>query len=158
MEATIERGRRLGRKYTLMGFVTLAGGFVLWTSQQIIFAALGLDVSPLPSSGQTAIEPGSCEGELRSMTAAVDRAILASASAPDEARASVQYRAALAPEWSEDRGVQARCATTPHGEDAFAALLRLKVAGEEVARRHARELGPLRKDLAVYLPPGGLPR
>jgi hypothetical protein len=158
MEATIERGRRLGRKYTLVGFATLATGFVLWTSQQIIFAALGIGAAPLSVDGQRGVASGTCEGELRSMNAAVERAILASASAPDEARAASEYHAALAPEWSDERAVEARCAATEHGEDAFASLLRFRRAGEELARRRARELDPLRKDLAAYLPPDGLPR
>lgn len=158
MQATLERGRTLGRKYALVGFVTLAAVFVLSTTQQIVFAVFGIGAVPLASAGEPGVVPASCEADLRTMTAAVERAILASSSAPDETRAADAYRAALAPEWNPDRGVEARCAETERGTDALATVLRFRAVGEELARRHTRELGPLRKDLAVYLPPDGLPR
>jgi hypothetical protein len=159
MNASLERGRALGRKYTLMGFVTLAAGFIVWTSLQIILAVFGVGAAPLAVEAPAGPEvPGTCEADLRAMTAAVERAIVASSSATDEGGAAAAYRAALTPEWDADRDVQARCAATPRGEDALATVLRFRGAGEELARRRVRELGPLRKDLAVYLPPDGLPR
>jgi hypothetical protein len=159
MQATIDRGRTLGRKYTLVVFVTLAAGFIFMTTLQIVFAVFGVGAAPLATAGEPGvIVSGSCEAELRTMTAAVERAILASATAPDEDRAAAGYDAALAPEWNEGRGVEARCAATERGVDAYATVLRFRAVGKELARRHARELGPLRKDLAVYLPPDGLPR
>jgi len=158
MQDTLERGRKLGRKYTLWVFATLATVFILSTTLQIAFAVFGVGAAPITTAGEAAIAHGSCEAELRTMTAAIERAILASASAPGEAGAADAYKAALAPEWNDEQGVAARCAATERGVDAFATVLRFRAVGGELAARHARELGPLRADLAVYLPPDGLPR
>jgi hypothetical protein len=158
MQDTLERGRKLGRKYTLGVFATLATLFILSTTLQIVFAVFGVGAAPMAAEGEAAAVSGGCEAELRTMTAAIERAILASASAPGETRAADAYRAALAPEWNDEEGVAARCAATPRGTDAFATVLRFRAVGGELARRHARELGPLRADLSVYLPPDGLPR
>jgi hypothetical protein len=158
MQDTLERGRKLGRKYTLWVFVTLATLFILSTTLQIGLAVFGVGAAPLAAAGETAVGSGSCEAELRTMTAAVERAILASTSASGETGAADAYRAALAPEWNDEQGVAARCAATDRGVDAFATVLRFRAVGGELARRHVRELGPLRADLAVYLPPDGLPR
>jgi hypothetical protein len=155
METPEERGRRLGRKYVLVVFGVLAGAFTLANTQQIIFGVFGLGSSALPPQGSGAVPASGCAEELRAMAAAVDRAVSASAQAADEDQATALYRAALAPEWGDSANappdIRARCAAEPHGQDALATVLRLRAAGEEVARRHAAELAPLRRDIAAYL-------
>jgi len=87
------------------------------------------------------------------MAAAVDRAIVVSSHAPDDADASRRYRAALAPEWNDAPRLGAACSEGSQGADALATVVRFRVAGEQLARRHASELAPLRRDVVVYLPP-----
>lgn len=157
MQDPIERARTLGRKYTQMLFATFATLFVAWTSWQIIAAVFGVGAAPLATT-PAGLASGDCNADLRLRTAAVERAIVASESDADEPSASARYEAALAPDWNDAAGVEARCAATLHGEDALAAVMRFRTAGAELARRKARELGPLRKDLEAYLPPEGIPR
>jgi len=167
MQDDTARGRALGRRYTLAVFGIVTGAFVIATTWQITAAVFGGDAAPL--SGTSAegnarggsgpgVPPGGCEGDLRALHAAAERAIVASATAPDEEGARRAYRAALAPEWDGLGATRERCAPAPHGGDALAAVERFRQAGEELAMRRARDLGPMRKDLAAYLPPDGLPR
>jgi hypothetical protein len=154
METRVERGRRLGRRYVTAAFGTLAGVFILSTTKQLSFGVFGVDAAPVAQGLASAtVAEGSCVGHLRAMAAAVDRAISASARAPDEANAAVEYRAALSPEWNDAPTVEAGCSAEGHGADALATIVRLRVAGEQLARRHASELAPLRRDVAAYLPP-----
>lgn len=157
MEADLERGRRLGRKYVTMAFVVLAGLFVLSTTKQLSFGVFGIGSEALGGAGAglgMATESDKrCGGRLRAMAAAVDRAIAVSAGARDEASAALQYQAALGPEWSDTPAVENSCSANAHGADALATVVRLRVAGEQVARRRAGELVPLRRDVATYLSP-----
>jgi|SRR5580658_2028889 hypothetical protein len=148
-ETRIERGRRLGRRYVTAAFGVLAGVFMVSTTQQLLFAVFGVDAGPVARTGPR----GNCGNHLRAMTSAIDRAISVSARAEDEARATLQYRATLAPEWNDMAAIESFCAEEERGVDALAAVVRLRVAGEQLARRHARELAPLRRDVASYLPP-----
>ena len=149
LETRVERGRRLGRRYVTAAFGVLAGVFMFSTTQQLLFAVFGVDAGPVARTGVK----GTCGEHLRAMTSAIDKAISVSARAEDEARAALQYRATLAPEWNDMPAVESLCAEDGRGVDALAAVVRLRVAGEQLARRHARELTPLRRDVALYLPP-----
>jgi hypothetical protein len=146
METTVERGGRLGRKYVTVALAVLAGAFMISTTQQLIFGVFTQDARPLRPQAD-------CGTHLRAMEGAVERGISASAHAADEAEASAQYQGALAPEWNDPAGVESRCAAeVPGGTDALATVLRFRAAAEQLARRHASELAPLRHDVASYLP------
>jgi hypothetical protein len=151
IETDVERGRRLGRKYTIVVFSVLACSFMATTTLQIIFGVFGVGARPITkmeSSGQT-----SCAERLRAMEAAVERAVAASARAPDRGVASTRYESALGPEWDDVSSVESLCASEGRGAtDALAAVVRLRTMGEELARAHAVELAPLRRDVAAYLP------
>jgi hypothetical protein len=152
----IERGRRQGRRYVTVAFGVLSGLFILSTTEQLSFAVFGVGAGPLARGANQTEEPngeGSCGELLRALAAAVDRAISVSARAPDEANASRQYRAALGPEWSDTPSAATSSCQHGRSADALATVVRLRVAGEELAKRHARELAPLRRDVATYLPP-----
>jgi hypothetical protein len=164
METPTERGRRLGRRYMVFGFGLFACLFMLSTTAQLVYGVFGIGARPLSTSADDGTQP-TCAEELRGMQTAVDRAIAASAHARGDKEASRQYLEALLPEWSngESSGdvsqgpptrVEARCAKEiPGGTDALTAVVRLRMAGEQLARRHAAELLPLRSDVALYLPP-----
>jgi hypothetical protein len=153
METPAQRGRRLGRRYTVLVFGLLASLFMIATTQQLIFGVFGVDARPLARDRATGSGGASCAEELRGMQAAIDRAILASAHAERETEASLQFQRALLPEWGDGATASAHCASTPNGTDALATVVRLRVAGEQLARRHAHELAPLRQDVASYLAP-----
>jgi hypothetical protein len=152
METAVERGRRLGRKYVTVLVGIFAGAVTLVSTQQLVAGVFGLGASPIDGT-HPGVAAGGCAEELRAMSSAVERAIAASSEAPDEARASEQYRAALSPEWNDSPTVESRCAGQAHGSDALATVVRLRMAGEQLARRHSSELAPLRRDVAAFLPP-----
>jgi hypothetical protein len=144
METHLERGRNLGRKYVLAGFVVLAAIFVVLTTVEITEGVFGSTAPP-------SLAEGACSQELRNLATAVERAIAASARLPSGEGAAARYREALLPEWAREGAIEARCASEPTGSDAFATVLRLRIGGEELARRQAGELGPVRRTLAAYL-------
>jgi hypothetical protein len=152
-ETDVERGRRLGRKYVTVVFGVVALGFMALTTHQLVVGVFGVDARPLPSSEDEQGPGVTCAARLRGMEAAVERGIAAAAHAPDETAASARYRSALAPEWDDSAAVESTCEKEiPGGIDALATVNRLRVAGEQLARRHASELAPLRHDVATYLP------
>ncbi len=137
----------------LVVFGAFASAFVVLSAWQLMIAVFGLGArEPLAAEKPGTGVGAGCAADLRRMTEAVDRAIAASAGATSEAQASAEYRAALMPEWRDDQGVSARCAAESQGSDAFATVVRLRMAGEQLARRQATELEPLRRDVAAYLP------
>jgi hypothetical protein len=151
METNVERGRRLGRKYILAGFVTLASIFVVLTTLEIARGVLG-------SSGRVGLGGGSsprleegCSRSLRGLAAAVERAIAVSARVSEKGGTATSYREALLPEWSKEGVIAAQCEREAAGADAFATVLRLRLVGEDLSRRQADELGPIRQTLAAYL-------
>jgi hypothetical protein len=150
-DPSLERTRRLAKRYVSAIFVTLAGVFVFLSAQQIITGVYGVGIQPLAPA--LSIGTASCATELRGLEIAVDRAMIAAARATDEADATAAYRAALAPEWDADQGILARCAVDARGADAFAAVTRFRRAGESSVRHQALELAPLRHDIAAYLLP-----
>ena len=152
----LERARRLGRKYVIVAFAAVGGAFTVLTTEQLVLGVFVEGARPLASSAVPlgASSGPSCGESLRRMEAAVERAVTASGQAIDETAASDAYRRALAPEWDGRAAVESRCAAEkPGGTDALASVVRLRVAGEQLARRHASELAPLRRDVASYLPP-----
>lgn len=144
METHLERGRNLGRKYVLAGFVALAAIFVVLTTAEITEGVFGSTAPPT-------LAGGACSEELQGLAIAVERAISASARLPSGDGAAPQYREALLPEWAKEGAIEAQCASEPAGSDAFATVVRLRLGGEELARRQAGELGPIRRTLAAYL-------
>ncbi len=151
METDVERGRRLGRKYVLVGFVALASIFVVLTTVEITEGVFGYTALVRAGAAPRSLVEGACSDDLRGLSAAVERAILASSRVSAEGGAVAPYQDALRPEWIHEDAIEARCATDPAGADAFATVLRLRLVGEDLARRQAGELDPIRRTLAAYL-------
>lgn len=167
-----DRRARLRAKRAVLGvFIAVASVFIGLSALQIVPAVFGLGVTPLAGlpdlSGPT---PRGCSEGVRRLAAALDRAAARAVeargdevrsqgrvleekqAAADEEAALQSFRAALAPEWDGEEAVAALCKDDPRGEDAFAALLRLRLAEEHFLRKELVEIAPLRRDVAAYLP------
>jgi hypothetical protein len=151
METDTERGRRLGRKYILSGLVALACIFVALTTLEITEGVFGSGTFGMAGAAPPSALEGACSENLRGLAAAVERAIAVSSRLADGEGATSLYREALLPEWGKEGAIEARCAGEPGGANAFATVVRLRLAGEALARRQAGELGPIRQTLAAYL-------
>ncbi len=145
-------GRR-GKRIMTLAFITFATVFVLSTTYQVMGALFSIGARARPESGARALVRGDCTSSLRALSGAVDRAVGAAARDLDESVAAADFRAALEPEWGEgEERAQRECAGVPGGDDAYAAVLRLRRAGEGLTRRQVVELGTLRRDVSAYLP------
>ena len=142
--------------------MAISAVFVVLSTQQIIDAVFGMGVSPLPGLSSTStststspapVSGGACAGGIRRLDAALDRAasLAAAARSASEEAAMNAFRASLSPDWDGQAAVFASCASEPHGPDAVAALLRLRMGLEQVVRRQAVEIAPLRHDVSAYL-------
>jgi hypothetical protein len=133
-------------------FVTLvAVAFIAVSVLQIIPDVFGAWVHPLPPAS-----PGSpariCAEGVKTLARALDRA---SASAGSPA-----FDEALKPEWNGAPTVEQACSRSSEGLDAWAALLRLRSAEQQLARRggetpgpdYARDLATLQREVASHLP------
>jgi hypothetical protein len=96
--------------------------------------------------------PEPCASDLRGLVAAADRAVVRASGAPSGGDARATFRAALAPEWDDEPAIAARCARSPAGADAHAAVLRLARALEAHAVRGAEGTTALRRDVDARLP------
>jgi hypothetical protein len=151
-EEATTKGGRTGKRVAFAVYGVLSAAFILSSTYQLTVEAHSLRAAPLPTHG----EPGSaCAAALRPMTAAVDRAAAASASAPDVTKAAAAFGAAILPEWGPGQTAAATstCEADPLGADALAAVLRLRQARERALLRTAGELAPARQDVAEYLTP-----
>jgi len=134
-------------KRVSLGFVSaVAVVFIALSVAQIVPAVFGAGIRPLPSA-----TPGSpariCAEGVRRLAGALDRAgALAGGPAFDEA---------LAPAWSDAPAVEQACARSPEGLDAWASLLRLRSAEQQLARKGVRgpdAVGDLQREVASHLP------
>jgi hypothetical protein len=147
----IVAARKRGSRYLTIVFGAFAIAFIVISVAELIGAVFGVG---LPIAGVTApsnLPAGSCVERLKELQAAVDRAVASASRATSDDEAAAAYRRALSPEWDEARAGSDPCAADAPSQDALAAVVRLRRAGEEVARRQAVELGPLRQDVAAYL-------
>jgi hypothetical protein len=149
----LEPARRRGKRYIIIAFVAFSAAFILSSIAQLVSGVFGAGSDVLPQTRTGSLASGRCARELRALTSAVERAIVSAVPASGEAKARAAYRAALAPEWNDEADVEQRCSGDPHGTDAYAAVLRLRRAGEDFARRQVVELAPLRQDVAAHLGP-----
>ncbi len=151
------RARRRGARAAHGAIFVVAVLFIgssTWQIVRAVFPELGLAGGDAPLEGP---DRRACAAGLRDLASALDRAasgvvVVTSPgqSAPEESAAAFQR--GLSPEWNTAPEIERRCAATPDGEDAWAALERLRSAEEQLTRRSRAELGPLRRDLAAHLP------
>lgn len=160
-----KRARLRGKRVVLSVLVVAACLFVGLSAAQIIQAVFGAGIQPLAPSGERGVHQQACVEGIRTLTEALDRAaaravgVRAAATEwaekqaiVDDSLAIAAFNTGLSPEWDSENAVQERCGHDPQGTDAFAALLRLRLAEEQFVRRQVVEIAPLRRDVAAYLP------
>ena len=131
-------------KRVSLGFVSgVAVVFIALSVAQIVPAVFGAGIRPLPSA-----TPGSpariCAEGVRRLAGALDRAgALAGGPAFDDA---------LAPAWSDAPAVEQACARSPEGLDAWASLLRLRSAEQQLAGKGPDAVAALQREVASHLP------
>ena len=128
-------------------FTCLAGAFVISSTVQIA-AAVFAETQPGSGNGPSSSRlPPACADGVKSLAAAVDRGLAATAGIVDSAEAERRFTAGHAPEWNEPRHqelVQA-CTGDPRGTDAVAAVTRFDQAALGAVRKNAGELEPVRR-------------
>jgi hypothetical protein len=139
------RAQSEGKRIAHVIVISIAVAFVGASAAQIIPAVFGLDARPLPSvpavvEGSGGSSERGCADGIRALALGLDRATL------------VAWRDGVLPEWNTAGDVERACAKSRQGLDAWAALLRLRRADEDVVLRGLTELAPLRRDVAARLP------
>jgi len=129
-------GRRVGIG---VFFLIFAGLTLIWTIQ-ILTAVWGS--TPPNALG--------CEKATEALIEAVarGRAAHAAGSPDDDERSAIsRYRAALEPEWSDQRGVEAACRGDEEGVKRLKEVIALRYAEEHAVRYESLGLAPLRHRL-----------
>jgi len=150
--ADTERAASRGARVALLAFLALCSLFVLSSTWQLLQGALYGATAPAASDERRIDPRGPCAGHLRRLAAAVDRGLAVATAAPSDDAALELFRGGLAPDWANRGAAVAACAPEPGGPDAFAAVDRLREAGEAVSRRTGGDLASARRDVAAVLP------
>lgn len=147
-DETRARKRRLGKRIVIAVYGGFAAAFVALAALQITLQCFAATAAPIDRSSPAG---GACVAGLAKLQAALERASSRASRADDAAAALQVFEKELSPEWADEPAVRARCGADPRGSDAFAALLRLRVAEQSHAARDAAELAALRRGLEAYL-------
>lgn len=145
--AAVARAGLRWKRISLVFVTLVAVAFIAVSVLQIIPDVFGAWVHPLPPAS-----PGSpariCAEGVKTLARALDRAT-ASAGSPG-------FDQALQPEWNDAPTVEQACARSSEGLDAWAALLRLRSAEQQLARRGGdppgQDLATLQREVASHLP------
>lgn len=135
---TKKRARALASGFVLV----IAIGFIvqsLWQILATVFANAPVALAATP-------DEAACSAELRKLEVALDRASHQTVRTPDA------FTRELAPEWNDTAPAERVCTKTPHGQDAWVALLRLRHALEARGQKDLRDIEPLRRDFDARLP------
>jgi hypothetical protein len=150
---TTPRARRLARRIVFGSFLLLATTFIVSSAWQLIAGIYAPAPAPVITDGAgVRDEARACGDGIAKLSSALERGFLAASTKDDEASALRTLAEAMQPEWAQRAAVEDACATQPRGQDAFAALLRLKLAEEGFVRRQIVEIAPVRRDVRAYLP------
>jgi hypothetical protein len=128
-DAAEASARRKGRRLAVQVVIGVAVVFIGSSAAQVVPAVFGFGVRPLPS-GPPGSSARTCAEGVRAL-------------AQDRGERSA---------WDRDSPVYRACAVSPEGLDAWAALVRLRMAEEQLRQADPAELGPLRRDLSAHLP------
>ena len=131
------------KRVSLVFVTAVALGFIAISVAQIIPAVFGVGVRPLPAAAAGSTE-GACAEGVRRLNRALDRA--------GPLAGGPAFAEALQPEWNDAPGTQLACGRSSEGLDAWAALLRLRSAEEQLAGRGDRDVATLRREVASHLP------
>ncbi len=144
-DAALARARLRGKRVAL-GVVIVASVAIIGSSAlQIVPAVFGAAVTPIPAAAPGTSERACSEGIGR-MARALDRA--------QDSAGSAAFEPQLRPEWDDAARVQGDCERARGGPDAWAALLRLRSAEEQLALTGSPRtaLATLRRDVDAHLP------
>jgi hypothetical protein len=156
LDEIVARARLRAKRAALAFVITVAVLFIASSAVQIIRAVFGLRSDPFAA---TLAEPTQrvCALGVSRLVRALDRASASQPRLSDEAvvddATSAALRRRLSPDWDSADTVKRECERTFLGQDAWAALERLRRAQEELARRGQAELVSLRRDVSAHLPP-----
>jgi hypothetical protein len=142
-DAAVARAGLRWKRASLVFVSVIAVAFIAISVLQIIPAVFGAWIRPLPPASPGSPERICAEGVHR-LAGALDRA---SAMAGGPA-----FDGALQPEWNDAPGVEQACARSPEGLDAWASLLRLRSAEQQLAGRDGEPLVRLRREVSSHLP------
>ncbi len=121
-------------------FLSLATAFVLSSTYQLWRAVY----DPPPGIRGDSEEAHACRSGLEGLTKTLDTSF-AAAAGRTEGDLALAFESGLGPGWTDLAPVESACQKTPGGEDALAALLRLRRAEEAHLRRQTGEIAPLRR-------------
>jgi hypothetical protein len=150
--AARRRGKRAANAF-VVGLAVLFVGSSAWQLVSTLFLG-GAGVATGAPRGSVG---AACADGLRALAGAVDRAGDAAiawpvgATVPPVEDVVSLFRRGLSPEWDRAQAVEASCATSESGKNAWTTLARLRSAEEELVREGHAGLGPLRRDLAAHL-------
>lgn len=139
---------RRGRSIASAIFVGIVSVFIVITTWQVARGVFGKGGT---SAKAGIAPPPACIAGISRLGGALDRAVAAASQSSDEHAVNAAFANAVKPEWDDSDKVQADCAATPEGQDAFAALLRLRRAEETSLERHVAEVSPMKRDVEAYL-------
>ena len=161
------RARIEGKRVAHVVVIVIALLFIGASAAQIIPAVFGWGVRPLAAASPVTAE-GACGAGVRALAGALDRAggqawssrELANRGGgpvvdndPTGGEAAMQVlRQGLAPEWNAQARIERACAESRDGSEAWAALMRLRRAEEQLVLGAFVELAVLRGDVAAHLP------
>jgi hypothetical protein len=139
---------RRGRSIVSALFVGVVSIFIVITTAQVGRGVFGKNESKAsPGNAPSA----ACIAGISRLTPALDRALGIASPIADENASLAAFAAATLPEWNESPKIEADCNATPAGQEAFAAVLRLRRAQESFLQRQVAELSPMRRDVEAYL-------
>jgi hypothetical protein len=156
LDETVARARKRAKRVALALVSAVAMLFISASAVQIIRTVFGLQSDPVAA---TLAEPTqrACALGVSRLARALDRAsaslLPVSAEATEEDSARAAFRRRLSPDWDSADTVMRECEHSFWGQDAWAALERLRRTQEELARRGQGELIQLRRDVSAHLPP-----
>lgn len=137
---------RRGRSITSAIFVGIVTVFIVITTWQVARGVFGKSTTKA-----SVAPPPACVAGISRLSSALDRALGSTSQLADERAIDAAFASAARPEWDDSSKVEADCAKTQEGQDAFAALLRLRRAEESFLHRQAAELSPMKQDVEAYL-------
>jgi hypothetical protein len=152
----IARAGLRAKRWVLAVVIVVSLWVIASSSLQIIPQVFGLGVSPIGAPSAAASPERACAVGIRGLLGALDRAggqLPRAATTSDDTEAMAALRASLSPEWDSADSVARTCAGSRDGQDAWAALERMRVAEEQIVRLGRVGLVPLRLDVATHLPP-----
>jgi hypothetical protein len=123
VDAALARARLRGKRVALGVVLVIAVVFIGASAWNIVPAVFGANVHPLPSGPAGSPERACADGVRR-----LERSL---------------------PQWQDAAGVQSECAKSSAGLDAWASLLRLRMAAQQLGDA---DLAPLRQDVETHLP------